>query len=184
MTDPYRLLGLDRSATPDDIRRARRALAKHVHPDTGGDAGRMQQINAAAAAALWETIDRAKEPKQHHFSPRREGATTPPGREGSDGRRIDTPSFTVEALPVETFEGLLVAAAVLGEIEDDDPPYELGVLLADPVRCWCRLSIVPDAGASTVSLAITPAVDAALPDLDMVRDAWITQLNALDWSQF
>ena len=57
MTDPFRLLGLDRSATPDDIRRARRELAKHAHPDTGGDARQMQQLNAAAAAALRESND-------------------------------------------------------------------------------------------------------------------------------
>ena len=96
--------------------------------------------------------------------------------------RRDMPSFTVEALPVDTFEALLLAAAALGEVEDDDPPYGLDVLMSAPLGCWCHLSVVPDAGASTVSIAVAPEPEAALPPIERVRDAWITELNSLDWS--
>lgn len=142
----------------------------------------MQQINSAAAAALRESNERAQADAVERPESGHSEQPVPPARDGSDGRRVDVPSFTVEALPVETFEALLLAAAALGEVEDDDPPYELGVLLADPIRCWCRLYVVPDAGASTVSVAIAPAADRPLPSLEVVRDAWIAQLNALDWS--
>jgi hypothetical protein len=53
--------------------------------------------------------------------------------------------------------------------------------LFDPFECWCRLDIVPDAGASTVSIAVGTYDDRSLPDLDAVRDAWVANLNRLDW---
>ena len=69
----------------------------------------------------------------------------------------DAPSFTVDALPVETFEALLVVAAWIGEVLDDDPPYVLECHLHEPAPCWCRLDLVPDAGGSTVSLTVVTA---------------------------
>lgn len=93
----------------------------------------------------------------------------------------DTPSFTVEALPVETFEALVVVASWLGEALDDDPPYRLDVYLYEPFDCWCGLEVVPDAGGSTVSLAIAGIDGATTPDVLDVRDAWIANLNAIDW---
>ena len=91
------------------------------------------------------------------------------------------PSFVVEALPVETFEGLLVAASMLGQAIDDEPPYRLDVVLDAPLACWCRLDIVPDAGASTVSLTVAGIDGAPTPDVIAVRDAWISTLNTIDW---
>jgi hypothetical protein len=102
--------------------------------------------------------------------------------------RFDHPSFTIEALPAEAFEALLVASTWLGELIDDDPPYRLDVEMAEPLRSWCRLELVPDAGATTVSLSVgtermDPTGDAGdPPDLDTIRDAWIDALNSLDWA--
>ena len=49
--DPYKVLGLDRNASDEDVKRAYRALAKKYHPDLNpGDqeaARRMQEVNAA-----------------------------------------------------------------------------------------------------------------------------------------
>ena len=49
--DPYKVLGLDRDASDEDVKRAYRALAKKYHPDLNpGDqeaARRMQEVNAA-----------------------------------------------------------------------------------------------------------------------------------------
>jgi hypothetical protein len=95
----------------------------------------------------------------------------------------DNPSFTVEALPVETFEALVVVANWLGEVHVEDPPYALETHLVDPFDCWCRLDIVPDAGASTVSIVVATVGDDLPPDVDTVRDAWVANLNQLDWDQ-
>ena len=189
--EALRVLGLDGRATADDVRRARRALARDAHPDAGGDRDRMQTINVAATTALRhlkavtnsETSVGAASTRD---APSRPEPTPPPadptsGWDGVAGRR-DVPSFVVEALPVETFEGLLFAAAELGEVADDDPPYELIVLMGAPTPCWCRLDVVPDAGASTVSLTVAAVPDSPPPPIHVVRNAWVTALNALDWS--
>jgi hypothetical protein len=73
--------------------------------------------------------------------------------------------------------------ASIGEIVDEDPPYLLEVRLVAPTPCWCRLDLVPDAGSSTVSLALSADGDEALPSIDAVRDRWIDELNRLDWDQ-
>jgi hypothetical protein len=187
-SDPFTTLGLGRDATGDDIRAARRRLAKAHHPDQGGDAARMQSINEAADAALL-AVD-GVEPAACIGEPT--GAAQADGVPGPDRRRQpsdgpmsgiarDAPSFTVEALPVETFEAMLVVASWLGEVLDDDPPYRLDTYLYAPFDCWCRLEVVPDAGASTVSLSVAGVDGAPTPDVIDVRDAWIADLNALDW---
>lgn len=184
-TDPFATLGLGPDATSEDIRAARRRLAKSNHPDQGGDPGAMQRINEAADAALL-TVDAGvrvaaapgtaeTEPSAHR------SARTPKSGGHLSGMARDMPSFTVEALPVETFEAMLVVASWLGEVLDDDPPYRLETYLYEPFDCWCRLDVVPDAGASTVSLTVAGIDGAPTPDVVAVRDAWVSNLNAVDW---
>lgn len=45
--DPYRLLGVSKSDSPDRIRERYRELAVANHPDRGGSVDRMRQINDA-----------------------------------------------------------------------------------------------------------------------------------------
>lgn len=47
MTDYYQTLGIDRSASPEDIKRAFRKQASIHHPDKGGDTKKFQEIQAA-----------------------------------------------------------------------------------------------------------------------------------------
>lgn len=175
--DPFDVLGIDRASTADDVHRARRRLAKRLHPDHGGDAAGMQAINAAADAALLALHNRSSRAEDETSDHLDDDVPVP------RGRRIatDSPSFTVEALPVETFDALVIVANWMGEVLVDDPPYVLESHLFDPFECWCRLDIVPDAGASTVSIAVGTYDDRSLPDLDAVRDAWVANLNRLDW---
>ena len=178
--DPLATLGLGRGATIDDIRAARRRLAKAHHPDQGGDPAHMQSINEAADAARLaaEAVATGAAGATGEEAP--QPGTHPPNM-GPSGVERDVPSFTVEALPVETFEAMLVVASWLGEVLDDDPPYRLDTYLHEPFDCWCRLEVVPDAGASTVSLAVAGIDGAATPDVIAVRDAWVANLNAVDW---
>ncbi len=184
-TDPFADLGLTRDADAGQVRAARRRLAKDHHPDAGGDATMMAWVNAVARDAL-----AAIEQRRPGVEPGPDSVPEPPpGRAaaGSDetmSSRVttDVPSFTVEALPVDTFEALLVVAGWIGDLLDDDPPYRLDVHLHEPAPCWCRLDLVPDAGSATVTLAVAAVDGGPVPDVEQVRDTWIAHLNQLDWS--
>jgi curved DNA-binding protein len=45
--DHYSTLGVDRNATPEDIKQAFRKLAREHHPDRGGDENKFKQLNEA-----------------------------------------------------------------------------------------------------------------------------------------
>jgi curved DNA-binding protein len=47
MSNHYQTLGIDRNATPDEIKRAYRKLASQHHPDKGGDKTKFQEIQNA-----------------------------------------------------------------------------------------------------------------------------------------
>lgn len=188
MTDPFAALGLPRDADEQQVRAARRRLAKDLHPDAGGRADEMAALNDAADRALRALagdtspaprsgVPTTPTPTSNPASPPGASNPTPVGRVTTD-----MPSFTVEALPVETFEALLVVASWIGEVLDDDPPYRLEVVLSEPYECWCGLDLVPDAGASTVSLQVAAIGGRPAPDIEAVRDVWIDHLNQLDWS--
>jgi hypothetical protein len=169
--EALRLLGLDENASVDDVHAARRRLARTLHPDVGGRADDMVRVNTAVQIAIAGlNVERV--------SPREAPATSPvssPAPEGFEARRwrIDRPSFVIDVLPAEAFEWLLLAARVLGEIVDDDPPYALEVLLESRVDRWCRLEIVPDAGSSTVSIVVENV------DPEDLAALWVNTINEL-----
>lgn len=177
--DARRLLGVAEDADAATVKAARRRLAKRIHPDVeGGSDDAMRQLNDAAATLL----ERLGEQKQETPRP------APSRRPSRSTQRIahDTASFVVEASPSEAFEALVVVTSWLGEGVNEDPPEprrhgfgQLDVLLTDPLQCWCRLDLMPDAGATTVSLTIAAVPDQPLPDLDDVRDLWVSSLNDL-----
>lgn len=169
--DPFAELGLTAGASQAQVRAARRRLAFDLHPDRGGDQEAMQALNAAFEACI------------AHLTGRR--PLVPRRRTRLQRLEFDTPSFTIDLLPVEAFEALLVVAASIGEVVDGDSPYVLECLLAAPFACWCRLELVPDAGASTVSLVVGQIDDepepltAEPPSAEAVRDLWVEELNRL-----
>ncbi len=163
-------------------------MAQQLHPDHGGDASAMQELNAAYEEAARRVAAPVAPPVAPPVAaPPVAAPPTPEPRVGSarGGRRTirgvqhDAPSFTVDVLPVEAYEALLVVTSWMGEVLVDDPPYLLEVFLHDPSPCWCRLDLVPDAGATTVSLMVAALEGDPAPDIDDVRDIWVANLNRL-----
>lgn len=70
MKDLYQVLGVDRSASQDDIKRAFRRLASQHHPDKGGDKERFQDIQQAYAVLGDEAKRREYDnpPQSVHFN--------------------------------------------------------------------------------------------------------------------
>jgi hypothetical protein len=160
--EAFARLGLTEVATLDEIRRAWKAEARRLHPDAGGDEAAMQRLNAAYDIC------------RRYVAERQTASVEEP-----EVIVRDAPSFVVEALPVVTFEALLIATSWLGDVLVDEPPYVLEVHLDDPAPCWCRLELVPDAGATTVSLTVAGVDGGEPPSAIAVRDRWISVLNAL-----
>lgn len=146
------LLGLGEGFGHEDLKRARRRALLLHHPDHGGSASRLAEVEQAC-----EILARA------------------PASGRSEVRRAsDRPSFTIDVLPVEAFEFLLLAAAELGDIADDDPPYRLEVRMHEPRDTWVVLEVVPDAGGSTISLfAESPTAFT----VESLRDTWVDSIN-------
>jgi hypothetical protein len=197
--DPFAVLGLASTATLEEVRAARRRLAKELHPDRGGDARRMGDVNRAfdlavrsllrpASASTAPAATRPPDAAPPDASP---ASTRPPdaapaGTSRSSGRpgspvEHDAPSFSVDVLPAEAFEALLVVSGWDGEVLVDDPPYLLEVYLYAPFDCWCRFELVPEAGATTVSITVAGYDGRRPPPVEVVRDHVVSQLNTLGW---
>ena len=173
-TDPFAVLGVSRDATLDEVRTARRKLAAEFHPDHGGDPVRMGEINIAFDAVIAEITVAPGSPLPGSAAP-----SQPSGGRRYPGVQHDAPSFTIDTLPAEAFEALLIVTSWMGELLVDDPPYVLEVHLTEPAPCWCRLELVPDAGSSTVSLTVASIDGTPAPDVEAVRDLWVANLNRL-----
>ena len=183
--DPFAVLGVAPTATLDEVCAARRRLALDRHPDRGGDAAAMRELNAAFDAAIKAIRRGATAPASSPSNGAERVAPRPPSEEPLPPRQArrsveyDTPSFTIDVLPVDAFEALLVVATWIGEVLVDDPPYLLDVHLNDPGSCWCRLELLPEAGGTTVNLTVASVGQSIAPSVETVRDVWIDQLNAL-----
>ena len=163
LSDAYRVLGLEPGAPWGDVRAAHRRLAKTLHPDrAGGDSGAMASVNIAFA-----TIAAARQPDE---------APPPPAPKGA-GSDDDPVTFSVNVLPVEAFEAVLVATSFIGDPWVIDEPYELVALLDPPLACRCHLSLAPEAGGTIVTVRIVGRVrNEEPPTADQVADAIIGEL--------
>jgi hypothetical protein len=186
LADPFAALGLPPTATLDEVRAARRRLAKDLHPDHGGDPAAMRELNTTFDAAV-KSLLRRDEPVVDAADLVRVAPDDRAGRaflqshmRWFPSRRVehDNPSFTIHVLPAEAFEALLVVTSWLGDVLVDDPPYLLEAQLNDPGDCWVRLELVPDAGASTVSVTVV-SNRADVVSADDVRDAYVRAINSL-----
>ena len=196
--DPFVLLGITTDASVDEVRAAWKKLARQHHPDAGGSVEQMQQVNDALRRVLVEIRTRDRSIKSESASTEKSAPSHPPHRSHLGGeekrdqkkyRRLrshitrDVSSFTVDCLPVETFEALLLVIAWHGELAIDEPPYLIEAIVTDPFQCWVRFDIVPEAGASTVSVTVASADGGEAISSEDVRDVFVQSLNELDWSQ-
>lgn len=181
-TDCRAILGVAVGASREDIVAARRRLARSLHPDKGGTHVEMARVNEACRVLLSVC---ASHRDASGRSPRNEDTERVRDPRQSSGQGVrtarlgfrDAPSFVIQALPVEAFELLLVAAATLGEVVDEDPPYLLEVLVRDPGPLWCRFELFPDAGSTTVALSCDVEVGFRVYSAEEIRDLWIGTIN-------
>ena len=170
--DPFLVLSVERGASADEIRRAWRERARTVHPDVGGTDAAMQELNEALHSALaYVDVVSIATVSSSPFLVRRER---------------DVSSFTVDVLPAECFEALLIVAGISGAISHEEPPYQLEFSLHDSdvtgaLNGWCRCDLVPEAGATTVSLLVGTETSAEGISVEEVRDYLVANLNAIEW---
>ena len=92
VSDPFEVLGLPATATLDEVRAARRRLARAAHPDVGGDERRMREINQAFDQAVRRLLgrpDRSDPPApgpRRRLAPHRPSPPRPPS-DPAPGRR-------------------------------------------------------------------------------------------------
>ena len=170
--DPFLVLSVERGASADEIRRAWRERARTVHPDVGGTDAAMQELNEALHSAL-AYIDVVS-------------IATVSSSPLLVRRERDVSSFTVDVLPAECFEALLIVAGISGAISHEEPPYQLEFSLHDSdvtgaLNSWCRCDLVPEAGATTVSLLVGTETSAEGISVEEVRDYLVANLNAIEW---
>ena len=182
-TDAFAVLGLAPTATLDEVRAARRRLALLLHPDrAAGDPDaerRMQEVNAAFDQAVKVIRGGRVQP------------SPPPEPAQPTVRRVaristDVASFVIDCLRPEAFERLFIVSHWVGEPLYADPPAVLEVHLLEPWPCFCRLELLPEAGATMVSVtvgAIEPTW-MAVPDIDAIRDLFVLLVNQLTPEDF
>ena len=155
--DARKFFGLGPKFSVEELKQARRAALFEAHPDRGGSRERLELVSTAFDTLISDAHQR-RPADQFVFN------------------RRDCPSFTIDVLPVEAFESLLMAAAELGDVIDDDPPYRLEVMMFRPNDDWVVFDLVPDAGSTTVTISIDGRPS---QPIEAIRDIWINALNGL-----
>ena len=113
--DPYHVLGVSRSASKRQIRRAYLSMVKQHHPDRGGDAARFDEISKA-----WKQLSQLESAPKSAAKPKHRTRTTPAPKTSPEPVRFipplaDGPIRTATNPPI-TVDSLLAQQVVHGEI--------------------------------------------------------------------
>lgn len=183
--DPFAVLGVSRDVTVEIARTAWREKARTLHPDVGGSDAAMQELNEALRLVLIAVTPASDDTQRPDNSQR---SDNPRRSDKSHHRRFqwartsrDVSSFTIDCLPVEAFEALFIASTWHGDVSVDEAPYLLETVMRDPYPCWIRFDIVPEAGASMVSITVATPTGSQPVSIEDIRDVFVDSLNQLNW---
>ena len=188
--NPFAVLGVAHTVTSEEARAVWREKARTLHPDVGGSDAAMQELSEALRLVLLaiESASDVTDDRVDTSSGSNRSTSTFQRSTDFHNRRThwartsrDVSSFTIDCLPVEAFEALLIASSWHGDVGVDDAPYLLEMVMRDPFHCWIRLDIVPEAGASMVSITVATPKGSQPVSSEDVRDVFVDSLNQLDW---
>ena len=134
MRDLYSDLHVHASANRDAIHASFRVLARHCHPDFGGDVQRMQLINEA-----WATLGRSdrraaydqQRAAERVANQRAAAATAMPQRAAAPGRPATPPVRQPNTLDYGRYEGWTIEA-----LANHDPDYLEWLRRSPGGRTW------------------------------------------------
>lgn len=126
MIDYYKVLGVEKNATEDQIKTSYRELAKKYHPDVGGDPEKMKEVNIAYAT-LSDPLKKADYDRPKNQPP---PFPFPPGFGGAGFNPFDGFSFSFGGPQGHVFSQQIISINVEmsiqqmflgGELETDSP---------------------------------------------------------------
>ena len=158
VAEPHEVLGVAPDASPEVVKAAHRALVKALHPDVAGADARPGTAGLAEVNAAYDAWRAA----------RKLAGGAPPAVD--EPPRPDRAMFVVDAFRPVAFEALVMAAADAGDITDADEPFSLDLHVDGPPSGFCRIELLPEAGASLV------IVESEHVDPRSVRDLLVRSL--------
>jgi curved DNA-binding protein len=142
MSDHYTTLGVPKTATADEIKRAFRRLASQHHPDKGGDTAKFQAIQAAYDTLGDANKRAAYDNPQPQFS----------GFSSNGGQPFDLHNIFNMFAQGGGFPG--------GQQRRNHARMTLWISLADAVRGGAKtVAVSTTAGSTTVQIDIPPGID-------------------------
>ncbi|GBQ28775.1 J domain-containing protein [Gluconacetobacter azotocaptans] len=168
--DPYEILGLSRTASQDDIRKAYRKLAKTHHPDLNpGDKVAEEKFKAISSAhtLLSDTEQRARFDRGEIDATGQERGWAPGGggyrdhAEGAQGFRYSAGHFSEDDLG-DVFGSMFgqqrgFRRRPQGPARGEDRSYTLAVSFADAVNGGTSRITLP--GGATLDVKIPPGIE-------------------------
>jgi curved DNA-binding protein len=162
--DYYKTMGVDRKASPEDIKKAYRKLARKFHPDVSKEAGaedKFKEVNEAYET-LHDADKRAAYDQLGSFQPGQD-FRPPPGWE----RHFDTDPFANEGIDLADLFAAFGAKGRGGKIPAQGQDYEVNAhITLEEAYAGTELDLklnVPEADARGVPRKVSKTLKARIP---------------------